>query len=287
MYIHWFPGHMTKAIRMMKQETAVVDSIIYVLDARAPLSCVNEAFDEVIGSKPRIYVLNKCDLAEPEAVAEWVNYFRKSAPCITTDSLTRSDAQELVAGIISLNAPLVEKYKAKGVNRTIRAMVIGVPNTGKSTLINSLAKGKKTLTGNRPGVTRGKQWVSIDKNIDLLDSPGVLFPDFRDQAKAIRLAIIGSIKDDILDIAELGLEACKFMIDNYPDRLAERYGAEHAANAAPIEVMRAAAAKRGYFQKDGEADYEKTGRAIITDIRKGYLGKLIFERVDNGQAHNR
>jgi len=282
MFIHWFPGHMTKAIRMMKQEVAVVDSIIYVLDARAPLSCINEAFEEVIANKPRIYVLNKCDLADSDELAQWVKYFKKLAPCIAADSLTRADTRELLASLTELNAPLIQKYKAKGVARTIRAMVIGVPNSGKSTLINSLTKGKKTITGNRPGVTRGKQWVSIGKHIDLLDSPGVLFPDFKDQQKAVRLAIIGSIKDDILDITELGLEAVKFLMQNYPQRLQERYCAQFSEETPAIDVMNAVAAKRGFLQKDGDTDYEKTGRAIITDIRKGYLGKLVLEKVSDG-----
>ncbi|MDD3947085.1 MAG: ribosome biogenesis GTPase YlqF [Clostridia bacterium] len=282
MFIHWFPGHMTKAIRMMKQEVAVVDSIIYVLDARAPLSCINEAFEEVIANKPRIYVLNKCDLADSDELAQWVKYFKKLAPCIAADSLTRADTRELLASLTELNAPLIQKYKAKGVARTIRAMVIGVPNSGKSTLINSLTKGKKTITGNRPGVTRGKQWVSIGKHIDLLDSPGVLFPDFKDQQKAVRLAIIGSIKDDILDITELGLEAVKFLMQNYPQRLQERYCAQFSEETPAIDVMNTVAAKRGFLQKDGDTDYEKTGRAIITDIRKGYLGKLVLEKVSDG-----
>jgi len=278
MFIHWFPGHMTKAIRMMKQETAVIDSIIYVLDARAPVSCVNEAFDEVIGKMPRIYILNKADLVEPENVRAWLTYFRKFAPCIAADSLSRTEAREVIEGLIELNAPLLNKYKAKGVHRTLRAMVLGVPNTGKSTLINSLIKGKKTITGNKPGVTRGKQWVAIDKYIDLLDSPGVLYPDFRDQGKATRLALLGSIRDEVLDIAELGLEAVKFFLATYPDRFAARYGSELNANTPPMEAFKAVAVKRGYLSPDGEPDYDKTGRAVITDLRKGYLGKISMEK---------
>lgn len=282
MFIHWFPGHMTKAIRMMREEMAVIDSVIYVLDARAPLACINEAFNDVIGNKPRIYVLNKADLAEPEAVEEWVKYLSSFAPCIATDSLSRADTRKLIEGLIEINAPLIEKYRAKGVARTIRAMVLGVPNSGKSTLINSLTGGKKAATGNRPGVTRGKQWVSIDRYIDLLDSPGVLYPDFRDQKKAVKLAIIGSIKDDIVDIAELGLEAVKFLQNSYPDRVKERYGIENPAETAPLAVLGEVALKRGLMMKDGSPDYDKTGRAIIMDIRKGYLGKIVLERVTDG-----
>ena len=224
MFIHWFPGHMTKAIRMMSEEIKVVDCVIYVLDARAPESCINPAFDEVIGVKPRLYVLNKADMVSQKEVIKWVDKFRRQGyRCIYSNSISKSDAPVIVKNLLELNEDLIERYQQKGVNKTIRAMVIGVPNCGKSTLINSLVKEKKAVTGNKPGVTRGKQWVSIGEYIELLDSPGVLYPDFKDQEKAMRLALIGSVKEDVVDVSELALEAIKYFLAEHPEELVNRY----------------------------------------------------------------
>ncbi|MFA5449745.1 MAG: ribosome biogenesis GTPase YlqF [Clostridia bacterium] len=278
MHIHWFPGHMTKAIRMMEAEIKLVDSVIYVLDARAPLASINPAFDAVIGHKPRLYVINKGDLVERAELLQWVKYFEgEGVRCITANSVSKADAPSIIKNLTELNAGLIERYRARGVTRTVRAMVIGVPNSGKSTLINSLVREKKAATGNRPGVTRGKQWVSIDRYIELLDSPGVLYPDFKDQKKAVKLALIGSIKDDILDIGELALEAIKFLQAEYPNTLEGRYSGIDESGT-PLEVMDGIAQLRGYLLRGGEIDYDRCAQTIITDFRKGYLGKIILEK---------
>lgn len=270
---------MTKAVRMMEEEIKLVDCVIYVLDARAPFSCINPVFDAVIGKKPRLYVINKCDLVEREDLTAWKNYFQhKGYPCVTANSAGKTDARDIVAGLISINIDAIEKYRSKGVNKTVRAMVIGVPNTGKSTLINSLSKEKKAATGNRPGVTRGKQWIAVDKYIELLDSPGVLYPDFNDQDKALRLALIGSIKDDVLDAGELALESVKLIDMLAPLAIDKRYAITRKENSTPLEVIDQIAAARGYILKGGETDYERTARSLITDFRKGYLGKITLEK---------
>ncbi|MFI3228674.1 MAG: ribosome biogenesis GTPase YlqF [Bacillota bacterium] len=279
MFIHWFPGHMTKAIRMMTAEMALVESVIYVLDARAPLSSINNRFDEVIGHKPRLYVINKADLVERHEVQKWQKYFEaKGYKCIITNSISKADAPNIVKNLIEINNERIQRYLNKGVKKTIRAMVIGVPNTGKSTLINSLLKEKKAITGNKPGVTRGKQWVAIDKYIDLLDSPGVLYPDFSDQDKATRLALIGSIKEDVLDISELCLEVIDFLKNKYPTALMERYKLSDL-EMSNLEIMEEICRKRGSMLRGGEYDYERTARNVITDFRKGYFGKVILEVV--------
>ncbi len=280
MFIHWFPGHMTKAIRMMSEEMKVVDSVIYVLDARAPQSCINPAFDEVIGNKPRLYVLNKADMVSQKEVIKWVDKFRRQGyKCIYSNSISKADAPVIVKNLLELNEDLIERYSRKGVNKTVRAMVIGVPNCGKSTLINSLVREKKTVTGNRPGVTRGKQWVAIGEYIELLDSPGVLYPDFKDQEKAMRLALIGSVKEDVVDCAELAIEALKYFIKEHPEELLNRYKLDEVKENA-LEVMEDIGRKRGVIMRGGELDYERIAKIIISDFRKGYLGKFPLESAD-------
>lgn len=278
MHIHWFPGHMTKAIRMMREEIKLVDSVIYVLDARAPLACVNEAFDEVIGKKPRLYVLNKADTVSRDALIEWVDWFRaRGDKCIYSNSISKSDAGVIVKNLIELNEELIERYRRKGVAKVVRAMVIGVPNTGKSTLINSLLKEKRVATGNRPGVTRGKQWVAIDPYIELLDSPGVLYPDYRDQTRAMKLALIGSIKDEVVDQYELATDAAAFLMQEYPDALKTRYKIDELPSDG-AGFLEAVALRRGIISRGGEADRERAAKAFINDYRKGYLGKIPLEK---------
>lgn len=281
MFIHWFPGHMAKAIKMMTEEISLVDSVIYVLDARAPLACLNYRFEPVIGNKPVIYVLNKCDLVTKEDAKAWKNYFFNNGhKCITTNCLSKADAPMIIKNLVELNDSLIEKYNRKGIKKTLRAMVIGVPNTGKSTLINSLIKTKKAQTGNKPGVTRAKQWVSIDDYIDLLDSPGVLYPDFEDQDKAVKLALIGCIKDEIVDSTELALKALDFLLDNYKDELAARYRLTLSGDETPLAVFTAIATKRGYIVHGGEVDEERAARAIISDFRKGSFGKIVLDKLE-------
>lgn len=277
-HIHWFPGHMTKAMRMMKAEMALVESVVYVLDARAPLSSVNPSFDEIIGARPILFVLNKCDLVPTEELAKWKKFFeRENTKCIMANSTVKGGTQRFIAALRELNAPLIARYKAKGVNKTIRAMVIGVPNCGKSTLINSIIGKSRTLTGNKPGVTRGKQWVSIDPYMDLLDTPGTLYPDFSDQQKAINLAIVGSIKEDILDIEELSREILNFLYKYYPDNLKSRYNLDELSEDMQINLCNIAK-KRGFLLRGGEIDGERTAKAIISDFRKQAFGKIILEK---------
>lgn len=264
----------------MSDEIKVVDSIIYVLDARAPEACINPAFDEVIGNKPRLYVLNKADMVSPKEVIKWVDKFRRQGyKCIYSNSISKADAPIIVKNLLELNEDLIERYHQKGVNKTVRAMVIGVPNCGKSTLINSLLREKKTVTGNKPGVTRGKQWVAIGDYIELLDSPGVLYPDFKDQEKAMRLALIGSVKEDVVDVSELALEAIKYFMAEHPDELINRYKLEGLKETA-LEVMEDVGKKRGVIMRGGELDYERIAKIIISDFRKGYLGKFPLEKAD-------
>lgn len=279
MFIHWFPGHMTKAIRAMRADMTLVDSVIYVLDARAPLSCINPAFDEIIGNKSRLYVLNKADLVPDGEADKWRNYFEKdSNKCIITDSTKIGNSKLFINALKELNKEKLERYEQKGYRKTVRAMVIGVPNCGKSTLINSLVAKKKTITGDRPGVTRNMQWVSIDPYIDLVDTPGTLYPDFSDQEKATNLAIIGSIKDDILDITELAKEIIIFLAKNYSDELKLRYGLKKIYDNHD-KTLEAIAMNKGLLLKGGETDIERASKTVIMDFRKQSFGKIILEKL--------
>lgn len=272
---------MTKALRMLDSELAAVDCVIYVLDARAPLSSTSPAFDKLIERKPVLYVFNKADLTDRAELMKWKALFEKNGKkTVVANSALKTDRNEVIKAIAEATADVSEKYRKKGVTKTVRAMVVGVPNSGKSTLINSLVPQKKTVTGNRPGVTRGKQWVSIGANLELLDSPGVTYPDFSDEKKAVRLAFLGSVKDDVVDIAELGAEFVKFMAETYPDNLKARYGIDDS-DGTPAETMEKIGDKRGIAKVRGEYDYERIGRLIISDFRKQYLGKIILEKTDD------
>ncbi len=273
-FIQWFPGHMTKAIRMMKEEIKPVDCVIYILDARIPLSSVNPSFDEIIENKPRLYVLNKIDLVPTEELAAWQRYFDglPNSRCVLADSTKRAEAK-IVAVLKQLNADTLERYKNKGVRKTVRAMVIGVPNCGKSTFINSLLGKKKTVTGNRPGVTRGKQWVAVDPYVEVLDTPGTLYPDFSDQKKALHLAFVGSVKDEIVDQVFLSEQLFSFLKKEYPDALQARYG-----DCADMDSF---ARKRGFILKGGEIDTERACKAILCDFRKQAFGKIILEKYND------
>lgn len=273
-FIQWFPGHMTKAIRMMKEDIKAVDCVIYVLDSRIPRSSVNPAFDEIIGDKPRLYVLNKSDLVPQDALTEWVKYYSglPNCYCICADSTKKADGK-IIAAIKKINEEKIQRYLTKGVKKTIRAMVIGIPNSGKSTLINSLIAKKKTVTGNKPGVTRGKQWVAVDKYVEVLDTPGTLYPDFSDQEKALHLSFVGSIRDEIVDINFLSEKLLDFLWFKFPQAVSARYG--------ECKTIEEVAQKRNYYMRGQEIDYERTSKAILNDFRKNSFGKLILERIDD------
>jgi ribosome biogenesis GTPase A len=279
--IHWFPGHMTKAFRLIEREMKLVSSVIYVLDARAPLSCINPEFDKLINTKPTLYILNKADLVAQSDILGWIDYFnRKSIKCLQTVSVQRgASRKQIFDALKEINADYLKKFDQKGVRKTIRAMVIGVPNSGKSALINSLLGRKKTVTGNKPGVTRGKQWIAVDKYIELMDTPGTLYPDFKDQTKARNLAIIGSISDDVVDMTELAGELIDFLKKEYPQNLKERYKLDDLS-VDTAGILYEIGQKRGFIVKGGEVDIQQTAKAVIVDFRKNALGKIIMEKAN-------
>lgn len=279
MIIQWYPGHMTKAFRLMEKEIKLVDAILYVLDSRAPFSCVNPKFPSLIGDKPIIYVFNKADLSEREKLDAWINGYFKSenTRCIVLNSTASGSGKKVENAILDVCKPKIEKYKSKGINTTIRAMVIGVPNCGKSTLINNLCGKAKTVTGNKPGVTKGKQWVRIASGIELLDMPGTLWPAFDNNRVARNLAYIGSIREEVLDIPELSIDFISDIRKINKDILEKRYSIEITEEQTNLEVLENICVSRKYLLRGGDYDYDRCCSAIISDFKQGKLGNITLE----------
>lgn len=276
MNIQWFPGHMTKAIRMMEDNLRLVDALIYVIDARAVYSCDNPLFNKLLQGKRVLYVFNKCDLVEKSDLYLWCKEFERQGKHYVKAIGTSGDCSQIVAGLKKVVADKIEKYAQKGANISVRAMVVGVPNSGKSTIINAMVKKAKAVTGDRPGVTRGKQWLSID-NVDFLDTPGTLWGKFEDQRVAHHLAYIGSIREDILDVSELCFDFIDEMKKFYPDALKNRYNLGELSDDT-LQIFEQIAMARGFKLKGNQPDYERTAKTVIDDFRKGKLGKIMLEK---------
>lgn len=269
---------MTKAMRMMEDNVAVCDGVIYVLDARCPASSFNPSLKKTFGAKPVLYVLNKGDLADQRADA-FDKFIRESgSPCVrinAADSRSRRALSEAVAALVAAKR---EKNAQKGYSQTFRFMVCGVPNTGKSTVINLLAGNARAQTGNKAGVTRGKQWIRLD-GYELLDTPGTTPPSFVNQKLAVRLAYVGSLNDDILDLDDIALALLAELKEKYPQALAERYGI--GDENTPLEMLDKVCTRRGFILRGNDYDYERGEKAVIDDFRKGRLGKVTLDEISD------
>ncbi len=275
MYIQWFPGHMTKAIRMMQDNLRLVDALIYVIDARAVYSCDNPLFNSMLAGKKVLYVFNKCDLVDSKDLEEWCKFFLENNKPYVKAVGTSGDCSQIIDGLKKVTAQKIQKYADKGAVARVRAMVVGVPNSGKSTIINSMVKKAKAVTGDRPGVTRGKQWLSID-NIDFLDTPGTLWGKFDNQSVAHHLAYIGSIREDVLDVGDLAIDFLDEMKVNYPQNIKERYGLE-SLDDDTVKLLEDIAIARGFKSRGNQIDYERASKTVIDEFRKGKLGKIMLE----------
>ena len=275
-HIQWFPGHMTKAMRMMEDNVKLCDGIIMILDARAPFSCINEKLNKLFEHRPVLYVLNKSDLVERKDIAFTINKLKeegkKAVSVIGTD---KKAVNGLYNEIFSMLSEKLERNKAKGIFKPLRIMVAGIPNTGKSTIINTLSGAKKAVTGDKAGVTKGKQWVKL-YDLELLDTPGTMPPSFADQNKARHLAYIGSINDDILDMEELALELIKDLKVIAPKAFMEKYKLD-SMDKEGLAIFDDVCKKRGFLLRGGESDYTRCSRAIIDDFRKQRIGKICLE----------
>ena len=278
MLIQWFPGHMTKALREMQAVLPLVDIILYVLDARAVKSCFNPKFDELLKDKPKVYILNKADLVPSGELKEWERYLTKSGnACIAIEGTASGSTKRIVPLVQELTKQKIEKYKAKGIKASIRGMVIGVPNSGKSTIINNFCVKKKATVGNKPGVTRGQQWVRVNELFELLDTPGTLYPKFEDKNIALNLAFIGSVKDDVVDKLELAAALINTLKTLAPSALKDRYALTD--ESTPEQILEKVARQRGHIVKGGEVDIEKAAVSLLDDFRKGKLGKIMLDRL--------
>ncbi|MCM1533528.1 MAG: ribosome biogenesis GTPase YlqF [Corallococcus sp.] len=283
MNIQWFPGHMTKALRMMEENVVIVDAIGYVLDARAPRSCFNPSFDKIVGNKPCVFILNKSDLADKVKLNKWEQYFKtRNIPYVTATATASAEASKISDAFAAITEPLRAKYKAKGLFKPVRCLIIGVPNCGKSTLINCLSGRKTVITGDKPGVTKGKQWVRLQSGLELLDTPGTLWPKFDSDRVASRLCFIGSIKDDVVDLYEVACMLIAELLDLYPDMLSARYKIS-VENKSVAEIFDAIALKRGFLLRGGEIDGERCAKAILDDFRKGKMGGITFDLPEDAE----
>ena len=277
MNFQWYPGHMTKAKRQMQEDIKLIDLVIELVDARIPLSSRNPDIDELGKNKYRLILMNKADLADKKKTEKWSAYFKeKGFFVMSLDARTKNSMKTITDIVMEACKEKIERDRKRGIkNRPVRAMVVGIPNVGNSRFINSYAGKTCAKTGNKPGVTKGKQWIRLNKNVELLDTPGILWPKFEDQMVGLRLALIGSIKDEILNVDELAVELMKYLTVHYPGLLNERYEVEEAQEIT--DMIYEVAKNRNCMLKGGEPDYSKAAALIIEDFRSGKLGKITLE----------
>jgi ribosome biogenesis GTPase A len=285
MTIQWFPGHMTKARRQIEEKLKLIDVVIELLDARIPLSSRNPMIDEILHGKPRLVLLNKADLADPAVTAGWVAYFKEAGlDALPIDAVSGNQVKEIVPRCKVLVKHKIDTQIRKGINpRAVRALIVGIPNVGKSTLINRLAGKKIAATGDRPGVTKGQQWIKMGTTeMELLDTPGILWPKFEDQNVGLRLAATGAIKEELLQADDIAFFTIRYLSEHYKNNLMERYGIESIPSDLSdpneiVKIMEAIGRKRGIIQSGGRVDLDKTSMVILRELRAGKMGRISLE----------
>jgi ribosome biogenesis GTPase A len=280
--IQWFPGHMTKTKRMIQKNLPLVDAVVEIIDARIPISSRNPDLNSLIEGKPRIVIMNKCDIADESATQKWIDYYKKQGIiAIPADCKSGKGLNKFVPAVRQLLSALIEKNAAKGMQgRILHLMVVGIPNVGKSTLINRLANQKKAKVEDRPGVTRDKQWVKLESDIELLDMPGVLWPKFEDMSVGEKLAFTGAVKDDVIDIEALASRLLLLLNKNYKDKLVSRYKIETTDDDEGYELLKKVGKSRGMLISGGEVNTERAAITVLDEYRSGKLGRITFELSD-------
>ncbi|MCL6586351.1 MAG: ribosome biogenesis GTPase YlqF [Anoxybacillus sp.] len=280
MTIQWFPGHMAKAKREVQEKLKLIDVVFELLDARIPLSSRNPMIDEFLTNKPRIILLNKADMADEKVTNEWISFFAEQGlRALAIDSQAGTGMKQIVAAAKEMTKEKFAKMAAKGIKnpRPLRALIVGIPNVGKSTLINRLAGKHIAKTGDKPGVTKAQQWIKVGKEMELLDTPGILWPKFEDEEVGLKLATTGAIKDTILNLQDVAVYALRFLAMHYPDRLEERYSLTDIPDDI-VELFDAIGKRRGCLASGGAVDYDKVAELVLRDIRTEKLGRLSFEK---------
>jgi len=280
MSIQWFPGHMAKASREVQEKLKLVDFVIELLDARVPFSSQNPMLQKILNNKPKMVVLMKNDLADPQKTEQWITFFQeKDIPALAINVNNKADINRVIQQGKKLGQEKMEKLKKKGIRpRPARAMILGIPNVGKSTLINRLANKKIAKTGDKPGITKQQLWIKVKKDFELLDTPGILWPKFEDQNVAYRLAAIGTIKDQLLSLQDVTAFVITYMQENYPDLLKEKYGI-HSDMKDIVEIFELIGKRRGALGTGGKVDYDKVADLFLRDLRTGKLGRVTMESV--------
>ncbi|MBC2329397.1 ribosome biogenesis GTPase YlqF [Listeria swaminathanii] len=278
MTIQWFPGHMAKARREVTEKLKLVDVIFELVDARIPLSSSNPMLEEIIHQKRRVIILNKADTADEKTTKEWIDYFaKKGLPAVAVNAQEGKGLFKIEQAAEKLMEEKFDRLRSKGMKpRAIRAMILGIPNVGKSTLINRLAKKNIARTGNKPGVTKAQQWIKVGKTLELLDTPGILWPKFEDQEIGYKLALTGAIKDDILQMEEIAGYGLRFLENHYPDRLQSWLKVE-TVSEDPIETLAFIAEKRGLLDRYNDPDYSRAAETVVREIRQQKLGRMSFD----------
>ena len=278
--IQWFPGHMAKTRRLMQKNITLVDAVVEITDARIPQSSRNPEMDRLVGKKPRLVILNKCDAADDRITAMWLDYYKsKNILAIAMDCRSGKGANKFLPTLKELFKDQIASWHQKGmIGRPMRIMIVGIPNVGKSSFINRMAKSKRAKVEDRPGVTRGKQWVSLDAELELLDMPGVLWPKFEDKLVGERLAFTGAVKDDIMDMEHLASRLLQFLNGNYPKLILERYNVETVENEEGYEILQKIGKKRGFLISGGEINTERAAITVVDEFRSGKIGKFTLEK---------
>lgn len=276
--IQWYPGHMTKTRRQIEADLKLVDAVCEIVDARIPVSSRNPDIDAICGTKPRLIVLNRMDLADPEATKKWLAYYKsKGIYALTTDCKSKKGIGDFVPAVRTVLKEKIQRNEAKGMHKALKIMIVGIPNVGKSTFINQISGRKGAKAENRPGVTRGKQWVTVDSSLLLLDTPGILWPKFEDPEVGMKLAYTGAVKENVIDTEELSCHLMELFYRYYPHILTERYKIQPEGEMPGYMLLEEAGRKRGYLLARGEINTERMAKVLLDEYRSGKLGRLTFE----------
>ena len=282
MNIQWYPGHMTKTRRQIEADLKQVDAVCEIVDARIPVSSRNPDIDAICGNKPRIIILNRMDLADPDATKRWMTYFRgKGMAAVATDCKSRKGISDFQPAVRSVLKEKIQRNQERGMNKPLRVMIVGIPNVGKSTLINQISGRKGAKAENRPGVTRGKQWVTVDNSLLLLDTPGILWPKFEDPEVGMMLAYTGAVKEGVIDLEELACRLMELLWKHYPETVRQRYKVDMPEDTPGYALLEEAGRKRGFLLARGEINTERMAKVLIDEYRSGKLGRLTLEEPED------